>query len=314
MKPNIMLLSLLSAGLILSSCSDERESIDSNNKVKKVVASLNDYEEEAENTATRMHYSFGANGYNTAWSMGDTLGIYPLGGDQVSFPISEGAGTKNAVFDGGTWALRADCWYAAYYPFRVDNCFFPETAIPVSYIGQLQNGNNTTNHLAKFDYMAAPSVKPSSNGSVMFQFQHLGTILQIHLSLPKAGTYNRLTLYSNKGQFISKGVVDLSSKEPVIKGVRMSNAVSIDLRDITISSEDLHITVNMMIAPVDLSGSTIEINVTDVKGNNYSNAGDIWTRTSAFKPNTVCIVSSTLIECSKPQVGDGFADENFGIE
>ena len=94
----------------------------------------------------------------------------------------------------------------------------------------------------------------------------------------------------------------------------MSNAVSIDLRDITISSEDLHITVNMMIAPVDLSGSTIEINVTDVKGNNYSNAGDIWTRTSAFKPNTVCIVSSTLIECSKPQVGDGSADENFGIE
>ena len=102
-----------------------------------------------------------------SWADGDVLGIYPIGGDQVAFPISDGAGTKTAKFDGGSWALRANFRYAAYYPFSADNYHIAQTEIPVSLTGQVQDGNNNLSMASSFDYQAAAAVQPNENGSVM---------------------------------------------------------------------------------------------------------------------------------------------------
>ena len=178
MKKIILLTSLLSAGIAVSSCtSDDNELFGSKNEVKKIEALICDFEEDADGSSTRTSYTYvSGTGYEAVWTEGDILGIYPLGGDQVSFPISKGAGSKTAFFDGGAWALRGTYKYAAYYPFSTDNYTIKETSIPVSYIGQEQKGNNTTAHLSAYDFMAAAATKPSSNGSVTLPFKHLDLI------------------------------------------------------------------------------------------------------------------------------------------
>ena len=81
--------------------------------------------------------------------------------------------------------MRGTYKYAAYYPFSTDNYTIKETAIPVSYIGQEQKGNNTTTHLSAYDFMAAAATKPSSNGSVTLPFKHLnltGSTIEIKVT------------------------------------------------------------------------------------------------------------------------------------
>ena len=107
---------------LLASCVDQQlETI----VLKEVKATISDFEYEPEN-ATRTSYSLGESGYEAKWADGDVLGIYPVGGDQVAFPISDGSGAAEAVFDGGAWALRSSYAYAAYYPFSAGNYTIPE--------------------------------------------------------------------------------------------------------------------------------------------------------------------------------------------
>ena len=296
MKRNLLLTSLLVAGMPLASCTSEDNVFDnSENTVKEFVLSICNFKEDAEDSSTRTSYTYvSGTGYEAVWTEGDILGIYPLGGDQVSFPISGGAGSKTAVFDGGAWALRGTYRYAAYYPFSTVNYTIPETAIPVSYIGQVQKDNNTTAHLSDYDFMAAAATKPSSNGSVTLPFKHLGTFISMSLTLPNAGTYTELTLTSDKGEFITAGTVDLSAADPSITAVSKSNSVTLGLQSITFEQENPVLYVNMMIAPVDLTGSTIEIKVTDSEGASYINEDKAWTRSSAFVPNTTIKVSRDL--------------------
>lgn len=293
MKHFLFYSSLLMGGIFLSSCSSE-EIFSNKGNIKRIEASISDFQMEDGELQTRTSYTFGASGYEAVWATGDVLGIYPLGGDQVAFPISDGVGTTRAVFDGGAWALRGTYKYAAYYPFSQDNYTISETEIPVTYIGQIQNSNNATTHLAKYDYMAAAASQPSSDGSVILPFKHLGSYLTLPLTLPKAGTYTKLILTSSSGEFITKGTVDLSATTPVIKATETSPSISLDLDNIVLTAENLVLTANMLIAPVDLTGSTITITVTDSNGAIYTNKEKAWTRTAAFLANTTYKASRVL--------------------
>lgn len=292
---HIFLLSslILVGGTILSSCSSD-EAFGNPENIKRIEASICKFQMEDSNDVTRTSYTLGANGYDAVWTAGDVLGIYPLGGDQVSFPISDGVGTTNAVFDGGAWALRGTYKYAAYYPFSQENYTISETAIPVTYLGQKQSSNNATTHLAKYDYMAAAATQPSSNGSVTLPFKHLGSYLTLPLTLPKAGTYTKLTLTSSSSEFITKGTVDLSAATPVITATETSSSISLNLDNIVLTAENLVLTANMLIAPVDLTGSTITITVTDSNGASYTNTEKAWTRSAAFLANTTYKASRVL--------------------
>ena len=284
---------ILTGGTMLSSCSTD-ESFGNTENIKRIEASICKFQLEDGNDLTRTSYTLGANGYDAVWTAGDILGIYPLGGDQVSFPISDGAGTTNAVFDGGAWALRGTYKYAAYYPFSQGNYTISETAIPVSYLGQKQSSNNATSHLAKYDFMAAAATQPSSNGSVTLPFKHLGSYLTLPLTLPKAGTYTQLTLTSSSGEFITKGTVDLSAANPAITATETSPSITLELDNIVLTSENLVLTVNLMIAPVNLTGSTITITVTDSNGDTYTNTEKAWTRSAAFEANITYKASRVL--------------------
>lgn len=264
---NMLCMAILS---LLASCVEQQfEPI----TIKEVKATICDFDYESENEA-RTSYSLGESGYEAKWSEGDILGIYPVGGDQVAFPISDGTGASNAVFDGGAWALKSSYAYAAYYPFSEGNYTIAEDQIPVTYVGQTQIGNNTFTHFSSYDYLASKATHPDSDGNVSLQMKHVGSFFLLKLTMPKAGTYTKLALTSDNKEFTTQGTLDLTNTEPGITPTSTSKTITINLKDVTLAKDNELLTVNLMVAPKDLSGSNITIKITDDEGNMYSTASN----------------------------------------
>ena len=209
---------------------------------------------------TRSSVNIGESGASFTWDEDDVIGIFPDKGDQVSFAMDEGAGTQTATFSGGGWALKSSAKYAAYYPHVYENRDM--TAIPVSYIGQTQNGNANTDHIGAYDFMAA-GVSTPENGAVAFDMQHLGCLVQIKITVPEVGTtLNYVTLYTQyTASFTEDGHIDLSQDSPAITSYRTTSAFSLKLKNITTSKESETVIAYMMIAPTDLTESEFSISI-----------------------------------------------------
>lgn len=218
---------------------------------------------------TRTAHSIVSGAMHTDWQLGDTLGIYPIGGDQVAFPISEGEGTSTAHFNGGSWALRSTYQYAAYYPFDRHNVFVQENRLAFDYSGQVQDGDGSLIHLGAYDFLAAGAADTDEEGAVDLTLNHLGCFVRMQLTIPEANKLKTVRVTSNNTQFITKGRVDLSSASPAIVPTATSSYVELKLKDITIEAGDV-VTLYMMMAPVNLSGSVLTFTVSGNGGVSYS--------------------------------------------
>ena len=68
------------------------------------------------------------------WQENDAIGVVPLNGSPLHFPINaENAGKNTALFDGGDWALKANGKYAAFFPMNADNLGTNIHAIAIIY-------------------------------------------------------------------------------------------------------------------------------------------------------------------------------------
>ena len=201
------------------------------------------------------------------WAENDTVGIFPEKGSQVYFSMSAGSGTKTATFDGGGWALKSSSRYAAYYPFKGD-MYLAHTAIPVSYVGQKQTGNNSTQHLSAYDYMAAVASTPE-NGNVNFNFKHLGCLIQFCVDLPQATELASVTFTTDEKVFIEQGTMDLSSGNIEITPTKMQNTFSIGLENVKTESGNKAV-IYFMVNPLDLEGQKIQVTVKDVNKEIYN--------------------------------------------
>lgn len=281
---------------LLASCVDQQlETI----VLKEVKATICDFDHEPENES-RTSYTLGESGYEAKWTDGDVLGIYPVAGDQVAFPISDGTGASEAVFDGGAWALKSSYAYAAYYPFSAGNYTIPENQIPVTYAGQIQTGNNTFTHFSTYDYLASKATHPDSDGNVSLKMKHMGCFFLFKLTMPKAGTYTKLTLASDSKEFTIQGTLDLTKEEPSISSTSTEKTISINLKDVTLSKDNEELTVNLMMAPKDLSGSNITIKVTDNKGNTYVTESNQHIAGKQFVANKTYSFTRTMV-ISEPE-------------
>ena len=202
---------------------------------------------------TRSSVTIGETGASFAWDEDDIIGIFPDKGDQVSFAMEEGAGTQTATFSGGGWALKSSAKYAAYYPHVYENRDL--TAIPVSYIGQTQNGNANTDHIGAYDFMAA-SVSTPENGAVAFDMQHLGSLVQLSITVDKPSTINKIALNSST-EFTETGTTDLTAETPAITAKTLSNTLEISLNNVATTKENEDVIIYFMTAPVDLTDSEL---------------------------------------------------------
>lgn len=305
---NILCIALLS---LLASCVDQIETLE----LKEVKATICDFDYEPENES-RTSYSLGESGYEAKWTDGDVLGIYPVGGDQAAFPISDGTGASEAVFDGGAWALRSSYAYAAYYPFSEGNYTIPEDQIPLTYAGQTQVGNNTFTHFSSYDYLASKATHPDSDGNVSLKMKHLGCFFLLKLTMPQAGTYTKLTLTSDNKDFTTQGTLDLTREEPAITPTSTSKTISINLKEVTLAKENELLTVNLMVAPKDLSGSNITIKVTDNKGNTYIAADNQHIEGKEYVANKTYSFARTMVvsDSGTPSIEQGHNTEPYFSE
>lgn len=255
---NLFFIPLLT--LAVMSCSNDNEINSTKSEyVNSVRVTVEDFQPES--SSTRTAYTVDGSGFHFQWTDGDALGIYPVGGDQVKFPISNGDGSASASFDGGAWKLRTEYQYAAYYPFSVDNYKIDQKALPVSFTGQTQNGDNSTAHLGAYDYLACAATAPDGSGGVDLTMKHLGAFLRLELTMPKADTYSSVVLESDGAEFVTAGTFDLTSATPAITPTATSSTYTINLTNVSTTEKNQIITVYTIVAPDDLSTSNIKVTV-----------------------------------------------------
>ena len=255
MKKFITKVTVLLSLLTVVACSEDAliEDIpifNNDGTIKEICITGKDFQFEGE---TRSSVSISESGASFLWDEDDVIGIFPNEGDQVSFAMSEGAGTQTATFSGGGWALKSSATYAAYYPHVYENRDM--TKIPVSYVGQTQNGNNNTDHIGAYDFMAA-GVSTPSNGAVAFDMQHLGCLVQLTIAVPEPSTLNKVVLTSST-EFTETGTIDLTAETSSIATKTQSNTLEITLNNVSTTTANENVTVYFMTAPVDLTDSKL---------------------------------------------------------
>lgn len=238
------------------------ENVTSDELVRAITVEVSDYE--LAEPATRTNID--ASTLSFTWAEDDVIGIFPEVGDQVYFPMTEGAGTKVAAFDGGGWALRSNRSYSAYYPFSAGNYLVhPYTALPFSYAGQRQTANNSTAHLGAYDFMAASAATPES-GNVTFQFAHLNSLMYLTFTCPVAETFSDLTLSSNEAIFVEETNVNISTA--VSTPTKKSKTMTMALGNISVEAGE---TLGLWIAaaPQNMSGKTLAVTIITNAGTKY---------------------------------------------
>jgi len=275
--------------VMLCACTNETEESSAENEyVNSVRVSVERFKDDL--PTTRTNHILTSTGLDVQWAEGDALGIYPIGGDQVKFPLSSGNASAYATFDGGAWKMRSGVQYAAYYPFSKDNYTISQTAIPVNYTGQTQNGNNTTSHLGAYDFLACAASTPNANGEIDLQMKHLGAILRLQLTMPKADSYKKVVLESNGTYcFVEKGRFDLTSATPAVYSTAVSDSYTINLTNVSTTKNNETITIYAMAAPAQTGNMTVTVYSTD-DWSKYSANVD----SKEFKAGGACTITANL--------------------
>lgn len=235
---------------------------------------------------------------NPVWIVGDSIGIYPDEGDQLSFRITTGG--KTCPFSGGGWAMKASSSYTAYSPFQRSYYFKEKSALPVNMLGQTQKGNDNSAHLSAYDILIAKGDKPSS-GSLNFQFTRQVALVRMELTAPCAATWKSITLKSNAA-FTTQAEMNLSLATPTITATAQSNTVTLALENVVTTSNNLNIIAYMMLLPVDLTGKTLTAELMDSGGNVYTANAAITNNKTQFAANAVRWISATFETDRTPYV------------
>lgn len=185
------------------------------------------------------------------WNETDTLGVFPTNGYQTAFWLnaaSERPSDLKAIFDGGQWLLRQNASYAAYYPFSGEAYDLTSSTLIARYPTELQQGNNRTTHLPKYDYMACPFQTVSPTSGVDFTMVHLGSLMQINIKAPAADNWHYFRLKGADQEFIREATYDLSESQPKLHCVETSDTFRIDMSGISTTAQGEVFTIYTMVA------------------------------------------------------------------
>ena len=248
-----LLLTLIFFGLLMS-CSSFDERVESNNDTRYTTI-----------TAETPSYDFGTDTRTTfdlstarfLWSSGDKVGIISEAGSQLCFPIrDEDSGETTASFNGRGWGLLSSSKYLAYYPF-ISDYDLDYSSVPVSYLDQIQVGNNDYSRLGNYAFWVASGVSPQE-GNLHFSFKDVGGV--IRFTIPAfSGNYQQVTLSVSEPLFTSSGFVNLSSGDGLIVNPEKCDELGLKLRECEIIEDGTSLIGYLMTAPLDLTGKTLYV-------------------------------------------------------
>ena len=235
------------------------------------------------NSGTRVNISEDLQTFT--WETGDLLGVYYSDSNVDAFSgfkIKQGGGSTGSFYNGSAFDLKKSTTYYAFYPFSSEATI---GAAPVDYTGQVQTENGNTAHLSDYNYMYG-KLTTDAGGQGSVNFNNLGAVMQIKISVPATDTYTSLSVKSNKKKFIIKGTANMTDGS--ISAVENCDSIFLSFGSgISMTGRDI-LTANILVAPVDLSGSELTFKLTGntsnssftlngknmVKGKAYSYEGD----------------------------------------
>ena len=213
---------------------------------------------EIDDAATRSKLIDDGTELKFVWQENDAIGVVPMNGRPLSFPIhAENAQKNTAVFDGGDWALKTDTKYAAFFPIGAKNQDTDIRHIAIDYTGQTQA------NWMKYDFLATGAVQPK-DGAVKFTMKRLSAILKINVEFgsDNINTVRYATLVAPEPLFGVKGTLDLSGSEPVYTPEGRTKFINTDIgveKSFSSSSEKIVFTFYFMIPPTNLSGKQLRL-------------------------------------------------------
>lgn len=225
--------------------------------IESVLAVAGDFEFAGSETKTVISQS-GTNPPSFAWAEGDVIGIVPNDGKtlQANYEIAEiGDDPKSARFDGGSWALKRDKQYAAYYPYREKLVRSADT-LQFSFLGQRIAANNSLAHLGAYDYMYASATFPIG-GNAALNFKHLISLARFQITVNHSETYTKLVLTSpdDCDWFASKA--SLKFETGSLTALQSQKTLEIPLDNFALTKGDV-LTVWIAMLPTDvLSGKSL---------------------------------------------------------
>lgn len=252
---------------LAASCSNDFEIISNGTMTESanmsgVFMNISDFIFEGD---TRTELTPTSNGISFTWKAGDKVGIYTESTSMANFDINQiSQDAKSASFNGGGFSLTEGSTYYAFYPYNAENT--DKTIIYFDYTGQVQKANNDCSHLALYDYMSAKSIATGTN-EALFDFDHLGSVIKIKISLPHDGVFTKLTLKSTKAIPVH-GSFDITQNTPILNIDETSKILFLDLDNVVSINE--HLTLYMLLPSCDLYGQDIDCQLLDNLGNIYN--------------------------------------------
>ena len=230
--------------------------------------------------------SIASDGTTFIWAPDDTVGIFPNVGSQVYYCMTSGANSSVASFDGGGWLLKDDTSYWSYYPF-IGDIYLDKENVPLSYSGQVQNGNANINHIGSHDFLYTGLSTPS-NGQLNFSYHHINSILNVILNLPP-GKYTGLEISASEPVFAESLTYDLSAESMSVneESIKRTNLIHLSLDNVTISN-DSALDAYLMVFPVDVSDMILTVSAINADGAKYSFE---YSRNSPFVAGTIYTLS-----------------------
>lgn len=249
----------LSAALILASCSSDNDLSGTNGTneqipdFKGVVCTVEPRELVDFDAETRSTLTFSSSGLQFSWESGDQLSMFSGKSDEAkqiySLSDNRDSDTK-AYFTGGGFDLTKGVVYYALSKnqenttYTANNCnFVNKTDLTFNFDGQRQttNSKTATDHLGRYDFMAASNICVDNN-IVSLHFKHLCPTLRIIIEAPentseatefKGKHFTELTLYSSDNTFRQP-----VRKLDLTKGLQLDNTYSPKWNDIDKTTDD----------------------------------------------------------------------------
>ena len=245
--------------------------------------SVADFAIENDAPDTKTILTFLEKGVRFTFVDGERLGIFPYtveNAPQMPFFLNSIDATTFSLKCPG-FALKDGVDYGAYYPYY-PSYDITATSVPVNYTGQTQSSvDGSTFNISSADYLIANATP--SGGGCFFKMSHIGSLVVIDATAPESNTYTELSLNSSSASFVTSGTINvgqsitLPSDGTPAQGIEIANTATSDKISLTLGSDSgLDLTANqtyrfcIMVAPVDLSSSTVTLKLKTSSGAEYS--------------------------------------------
>lgn len=222
------------------------------------------FDEDWKISPTRSAIDIGPSGISFSWSEDDIVGMFPDKGAPAYFEMASHQGESVAEFDGGGWALKSASKYAVYYPYSYEHRV--KENIPFQYTGQRQIGKNQYSHLNKFQFLASGAVEPVA-GACNYSMDRIEAVVWFQLTLPMAASYNKLTIRLKDGTpIVISSILNIADEDYVITPDKTNRYLSMDLENITTTSENEVVNFYIMLPPQNMAGKKLIVSVNTVDG------------------------------------------------